>query len=83
LYDLISAAGGFSPTAGRRVSIIRQRSQVSPITVNLPRNLADDLQDNIEIYPGDTITVRPALWEENNVVLQRAMALGGVAARLN
>jgi polysaccharide export outer membrane protein len=25
--------------------------------VNLPRNLADELQDNIEIYPGDTITV--------------------------
>ncbi len=57
LYDLISAAGGFSPAAGRKVSIIRQRSQAAPITVNLPRNLADDLQDNIEILPGDTITV--------------------------
>jgi polysaccharide export outer membrane protein len=57
LYDLISAAGGFSPSAGRKVSIIRLRSQTSPITVNLPRNLADDLQDNIEILPGDTITV--------------------------
>jgi polysaccharide biosynthesis/export protein len=57
LYDLISAAGGFSSTAGRKVSIIRQHSQSPPITVNLPRNLADDLQDNIEIQPGDTITV--------------------------
>jgi polysaccharide export outer membrane protein len=57
LYDLISAAGGFSPTAGRKVSIIRQHSHSAPITVNLPRNLADDLQDNIEIMPGDTITV--------------------------
>jgi len=57
LYDLISAAGGFSATAGRKVSIIRQHSQAPPITVNLPRNLADDLQDNIEIMPGDTITV--------------------------
>jgi polysaccharide export outer membrane protein len=57
LYDLISAAGGFAPTAGRKVSIIRQHSQTAPITVNLPRNLADDLQDNIEIMPGDTITV--------------------------
>ncbi len=57
LYDLISAAGGFSQAAGRKVSIIRQRSQAAPITVNLPRNLADDLQDNIEILPGDTITV--------------------------
>lgn len=57
LYDLISAAGGFTATAGRKVSIIRQQSKSAPITVNLPRNLADDLQDNIEIMPGDTITV--------------------------
>jgi polysaccharide export outer membrane protein len=57
LYDMISAAGGFAPAAGRKVSIIRQHSQAEPITVNLPRNLADDLQDNIEILPGDTITV--------------------------
>jgi polysaccharide export outer membrane protein len=57
LYDLISAAGGFTPSAGRKVSIIRQHSQTGAITVNLPRNLADDLQDNIEILPGDTITV--------------------------
>jgi len=57
LYDLISAAGGFSATAGRKVSIIRQHSTAAPITVTLPRNLADDLQDNIEIMPGDTITV--------------------------
>jgi polysaccharide biosynthesis/export protein len=57
LYDMISAAGGFSLAAGRKVSIIRLHSQSPPITVNLPRNLADDLQDNIEIMPGDTITV--------------------------
>src|ERR1700722_5609860 len=56
LYDLLSAAGGFSLSAGRKVSIIRQHTQ-TPITVNLPRNLADDMQDNIEIQPGDTITV--------------------------
>jgi polysaccharide export outer membrane protein len=57
LYDMISAAGGFTVSAGRKVSVIRQHSQAGPITVNLPRNLADDLQDNIEILPGDTITV--------------------------
>lgn len=56
LYDLISAAGGFTPSAGRKVSIVHQHAQ-SPVTVDLPRNLADDLQDNIEILPGDTITV--------------------------
>jgi polysaccharide export outer membrane protein len=57
LYDMISAAGGFTAAAGRKVSIIRQRSQSEPITVNLPRNLADELQDNVEIDPGDTITI--------------------------
>lgn len=57
LYSLISAAGGFTATAGRKVSVIRQHRDGSPITVNLPRNLADDAQDNIEILPGDTVSV--------------------------
>lgn len=57
LYDLISAAGGFAPAAGRKVSIIREGSPSGSISVSLPRNLADDLQDNIAILPGDTITV--------------------------
>ena len=92
LYDLISAAGGFTPSAGRKVSIIRQHSQAGPITVNLPRNLADDLQDNIEILPGDTITVpkapiiyvvgdvgRPAglLVDNGNLTVLQALALAG------
>jgi polysaccharide export outer membrane protein len=92
LYDLISAAGGFTPSAGRKVSIIRQRSQAGPITVNLPRNLAEDLQDNIEILPGDTITVprapiiyvvgdvgRPAglLVDNGNLTVLQALALTG------
>ena len=60
LYDLISAAGGFTPSAGRKVSITRLHNPNEPITVNLPRNLADDMQDNIAIQPGDTITVPKA-----------------------
>ena len=94
LYDLISAAGGFTPSAGRKVSIIRQHSQSGPITVNLPRNLADDLQDNIEIVPGDTITIpkapiiyvvgdvgRPAglLVDNGNLTVLQALALTGGA----
>jgi polysaccharide biosynthesis/export protein len=92
LYDLISAAGGFTATAGRKVSIIRQHSQSAPITVNLPRNLADDLPDNIEILPGDTITVprapiiyvvgdvgRPAglLVDNGSLTVLQALALAG------
>jgi polysaccharide export outer membrane protein len=92
LFDLISAAGGFTPSAGRKVSITRQRNQNSQITVNLPRNLADDMQDNIEIQPGDTITVprapiiyvvgdvgRPAglLIDNGTLTVLQALALAG------
>jgi polysaccharide export outer membrane protein len=92
LYDLISSAGGFSQAAGRKVSIIRLHSSAPPITVNLPRNLADDLQDNVEILPGDTITVprapiiyvvgdvgRPAglLVDNGSLTVLQALALAG------
>jgi polysaccharide export outer membrane protein len=92
LYDLISAAGGFSAAAGRKVSVIRANVPSGAITVNLPRNLADDLQDNIEIHPGDTITVprapviyvvgdvgRPAglLVDNGSLTVLQALALAG------
>jgi polysaccharide export outer membrane protein len=92
LFDLLSAAGGFTQSAGRKVSIIRQHSQSAPITVSLPRNLADDLQDDIEIFPGDTITVprapiiyvvgdvgRPAglLVDNGTLTVLQALALAG------
>jgi polysaccharide export outer membrane protein len=56
LYDLISVAGGFTPSAARKVSIVR-RNQTQPINLTLPRNLADDLSSNVDILPGDTIMV--------------------------
>jgi polysaccharide biosynthesis/export protein len=56
LYEVISEAGGFSPSASRKIAIIR-RNQPEPIRINLPRNLADDLSGNIDILPGDTISV--------------------------
>jgi polysaccharide export outer membrane protein len=95
LYDLISAAGGFAATAGRKVSVIRQHSQ-GVITLDLPRNLADDLKDNIEIMPGDTITVprapiiyvvgdvgRPTglLVDNGTLTVLQALALAGGANR--
>jgi polysaccharide biosynthesis/export protein len=56
LYEIISEAGGFTPSASRKVAVIRQ-GETDPIRLNLPRNLSDDLSGNIEIMPGDTITV--------------------------
>jgi polysaccharide export outer membrane protein len=94
LYDLISQAGGFTPTAGRKISIARQHGQSEAMTVNLPRNLADDLQDDIEIMPGDTIVVprapivyvvgdvgRPAglLIDNGSLTVLQALALAGGA----
>lgn len=93
LYEIISEAGGFTPTAGRKVSIIR-RNQAEPIHVNLPRNLADDLSSNVEILPGDTITVprapiiyvvgdvgRPSglLIDNGSLTVLQALALAGGA----
>src|ERR1700691_1533763 len=95
LYDMISAAGGFTPSAGRNISIVHEQNPSTPITVNLPRNLADDLQDNIEIAPGDTITVprapivyvvgevaRPAglLIDNGSLTVLQALALTGGAS---
>jgi len=56
LYEVISEAGGFSPAASRKIAILR-RNRPDPIRVDLPRNLADDVSGNVEILPGDTITV--------------------------
>jgi polysaccharide biosynthesis/export protein len=59
LYGIISEAGGFTPSASRKIGIIR-RNGAEPIHVDLPRNLADDLSGNVDILPGDTITVPKA-----------------------
>jgi polysaccharide export outer membrane protein len=56
LYEVISEAGGFTGTASRKIAIIRQNNP-QPIHIDLPRNLGDDVSGNVEILPGDTITV--------------------------
>jgi polysaccharide biosynthesis/export protein len=59
LYEVISLAGGFTASAARKIAVIR-RSQADVIHIDLPRNLADDVSGNIDILPGDTITVPKA-----------------------
>jgi polysaccharide biosynthesis/export protein len=59
LYQVISEAGGFTQAASRKIAIIR-RGQDQAIQINLPRNLADDLSGNVEVLPGDTISVPKA-----------------------
>lgn len=91
LYAVVSQAGGFSPNASRKIAILRH-NQTDPIRVNLPRNLADDLSGNVEIQPGDTITVpraptiyvvgdvgRPSglLVDNGSLTVLQALALAG------
>jgi len=93
LYEVVSEAGGFTQSASRKIAIIR-RNQADPIRVDLPRNLADDLSGNIDIQPGDTITVprapviyvvgdvgRPSglLVDNGSLTVLQAMALAGGA----
>jgi polysaccharide biosynthesis/export protein len=56
LYEVISEAGGFTGSASRKIGIIR-RNLPQAIQVQIPRNLSEDLTGNVEVLPGDTITV--------------------------
>ena len=91
LYEVISQAGGFNASASRKVAVIR-RNQPEPIRIDLPRNLADDLSGNIDILPGDTISVprapiiyvvgdvgRPSglLVDNGSLTVLQALALAG------
>lgn len=56
LYEVVSEAGGFTASASRKIAILR-KNQAEPIRIDLPRNLADDTSGNVDVEPGDTITV--------------------------
>jgi polysaccharide biosynthesis/export protein len=90
LYDFISAAGGLTSTAGRKITVIREQGQT--LTLDLPRNLGDDPHDNIGILAGDTISVTRApiiyvvgdvghptglLLDNGNLTVLQALALAG------
>ena len=92
LYDVISAAGGFTDKAGRVVTITRRIKPDAPVTVHLPSNLSDQTDANVAVSPGDTIVVgragivyvvgdvnRPSgfMIEDNNLTVLKALALAG------
>ena len=93
LFDVVSQAGGFTSSASRKIAILR-RNQSEPIHVQLPRNLADDTSKNVDVMPGDTITVprapiiyvvgdvgRPSglLVDNGELTVLQALALAGGA----
>ncbi len=96
LFDMISAAGGFTDKAGRKITIVHKGDAEQKVELNLPTNLGEDTQDNVEIRPGDTIIVaragiiyvvgdvaRPSgfLIEDNTLSVLKALALAGGGTR--
>lgn len=60
LYDMISAAGGLSPGAGRLVTVTRRSDPTNPILITLSSDPKLSAQNNIEIQQGDTVEVSKA-----------------------
>jgi polysaccharide export outer membrane protein len=61
LFDLISAAGGFTEKAGRIITIEHHGDPDQKVELHLSsNNLAEDTKDNVDIYPGDLIIVSRA-----------------------
>jgi polysaccharide export outer membrane protein len=59
LVDLLAAAGGLTPTAGRQVSITHKSDPQHPEMITLD-NRPGSVADNVDIQPGDTIVVSRA-----------------------
>lgn len=60
LYDVFLIAGGLTPRAGKTVTITHSREPDKPVVVKLENGPAAANQANVEIQPGDTITVSHA-----------------------
>ncbi len=61
LFDLVSAAGGFTEKAGRIITIEHHGDPDQKVELQLTsNNLAEDTKENVDIYPGDLIIVSRA-----------------------
>jgi polysaccharide biosynthesis/export protein len=60
LFDVISAAGGFTEKAGQSIMVTHRSQPDKSVTVPLARNATDSPEGNIAVFPGDTIVVRKA-----------------------
>jgi polysaccharide export outer membrane protein len=96
LFDLVSAAGGFTERAGRSVTITHRSQADKPVTVPISRNVTDNPESNIEVFPGDTVIVRKAdivyvvgdvgkpsgfLMDSGSLTVLKAIALAGGTTR--
>lgn len=92
LYDIISAAGGFTQSAGRTVTITHRDAPEKPIIVTFSSSPDKTTDANVTIMPGDTVVVskaqvvyvvgevtRPAgiLMENQGLTVLKAIAISG------
>jgi len=96
LFDVISAAGGFTASAGQSITVTHRNQSDKPVTVPLSRKLADNPASNIPVAPGDTILVHKAdivyvvgevgrpsgfLMDSDSLTVLKAIALAGGTTR--
>jgi polysaccharide biosynthesis/export protein len=60
LFDLISASGGLTEKAGHSVTVTHRGDSDTAVTLPLSRNLSDNPESNVKVFPRDTIIVRKA-----------------------
>ena len=92
LFDLVSAAGGFTDKAGKNVTISHRNGAEAALVVHLARHLERSASTNVNILPGDTIVVsragivyvvgdvsRPSgfLMESDSITVLQAVAMAG------
>jgi polysaccharide export outer membrane protein len=97
LFDVISAAGGFTERAGQSITVTHRNQPDKPLTVPLARNAVDSTEGNVPIYPGDTIVVRKGdvvyvvgevgkpsgfLMDGGHLTVLQAIALAGGTTRI-
>ncbi len=60
LFDLISESGGLTEKAGHNITVTHRSDPDHPMTVPVSRNLSDNPESNVRVFPRDTIIVRKA-----------------------
>jgi polysaccharide biosynthesis/export protein len=97
LFDVISAAGGFTEKAGQSITVTHRGQLDNPVTVPLARNATDSPEGNIAVFAGDTIVVRKAdvvyvvgevgrpsgfMMDSGHLTVLQAIALAGGTTRV-
>ena len=60
LFDLVALSGGFTPKAGRLVTITHRDRPTEPQSIMITVDPAKSPESNVEVQPGDTILVSRA-----------------------